>query len=167
MKQQEMFTPSEISSEVTLPETAPKQLSLTISESFLPQENPLKAVQNDLKVKVELSKSLSDFVQQNRLSVTIQGSNYLMVNGWQFALSLFGVVPIITETKEMNRYNETGEVVEYRYYSSCNLVNKDGNVVGRGDALCSNKEAKKRSFDEYAVLSMSQTRANFLFFSAS
>ncbi len=32
-------------------------------------------------------------------------------------------------------------------------------VVGIGYALCSNKEARKRSFDEYAILSMAQTRA--------
>ena len=36
---------------------------------------------------------------------------------------------------------------------------KDGKVVARGFALCSNKEAIKKSFDEYAVLSMAQTRA--------
>jgi hypothetical protein len=36
---------------------------------------------------------------------------------------------------------------------------KDDKVVGFGSAICSNLEGKKKSFDEYAIMSMSQTRA--------
>jgi hypothetical protein len=36
---------------------------------------------------------------------------------------------------------------------------KTGEIISRGFAVCSNKEGKKKSFDEYAVLSMAQTRA--------
>jgi hypothetical protein len=36
---------------------------------------------------------------------------------------------------------------------------KTSSVISRGFAICSNKENKKKAFDEYAVLSMAQTRA--------
>lgn len=51
--------------------------------------------------------------------------------------------------------------VEYfAYRCECSLKNMaTGEIVGSGYALCTNIESKKTGFDEYAVLSMSQTRA--------
>jgi hypothetical protein len=49
---------------------------------------------------------------------------------------------------------------ETKWKADVEIVNiKDGSVVSRGFAVCSDKEAKMKSFDEYAVLSMAQTRA--------
>lgn len=49
---------------------------------------------------------------------------------------------------------------EYKYRCKARLVNiVTGKEMGNGVALCSNEEGKKAAFDEYAVLSMSQTRA--------
>lgn len=46
----------------------------------------------------------------------------------------------------------------FSYKAIAELV-KDGEMVGTGEAICSNAESKKIDFDEYAVLSMAQTRA--------
>ncbi len=52
-------------------------------------------------------------------------------------------------------------VAEYfAYRCDCDLKNMaTGEIVGTGTALCTNIESKKTGFDEYAVLSMAQTRA--------
>jgi hypothetical protein len=63
-------------------------------------------------------------------------------------------MPIITDTKDLS--NET----TIKYMATCEVRNiNTGNVVATGIALCSNAEKTKRYFDEYAILSMAQTRA--------
>lgn len=48
----------------------------------------------------------------------------------------------------------------YNYKCGCEIVNTQNNaIVGRGFGVCSNLELAKVSFDEFAVMSMSQTRA--------
>lgn len=48
----------------------------------------------------------------------------------------------------------------YNYKCGCDIVNSfTGTKVGSGFAMCSNLELAKSSFDEFAVMSMSQTRA--------
>lgn len=49
---------------------------------------------------------------------------------------------------------------EYKYECTCVLKRvATGEIVGQGYALCTNAEEIKVTFDEYAVLSMAQTRA--------
>ena len=48
---------------------------------------------------------------------------------------------------------------EYKYRAEVSLRDKEGKMVGYGVAICSNREAGKKNFDEYAVASMAQTRA--------
>lgn len=93
---------------------------------------------------------LREHIQKNDLSVTIANRNYVMVEGWQFAGGLMGLNPRIVEVKELgpNRWMATAEI-----------TNRAGRVLATGYALCSKAEAKKASFDEYAILSMAQTRA--------
>jgi hypothetical protein len=63
-------------------------------------------------------------------------------------------MPIITDTKDLS--NET----TIKYMATCEVRNiNTGLVVATGIALCSNAEKTKRYFDEYAILSMAQTRA--------
>lgn len=47
----------------------------------------------------------------------------------------------------------------YSYKCGCQIQSIDGKVRGSGFASCSNIELAKSSFDEFAVMSMSQTRA--------
>lgn len=101
-----------------------------------------------------LAKILKTYVVQNNLYTTIQGKNYVHVEGWQFAGGMLGLMPIITETIDLSSGNEV------KWRATCDIIEmKSGKILGRGIAICSNKEGKKKSFDEYAVLSMAQTRA--------
>ena len=103
---------------------------------------------------LQLSNELSKLIREKGLSSNIQGKQFVNVEGWQFAGASLGLMPIITETKDLS--NET----TIKYMATCEVRNiNTGNVVATGIALCSNSEKTKRYFDEYAILSMAQTRA--------
>lgn len=94
---------------------------------------------------------LKDFVIDNNLFVPIQGKNYVMVEGWQFAGGMMGLFPRIVKVENVapGKWQAQAEIVS----------KKTGQIMSTGYAVCSIEEAKKRTFDDYAVLSMAQTRA--------
>lgn len=103
---------------------------------------------------LQLSNELSKLIKEKGLSSNIQGKQFVNVEGWQFAGASLGLMPIITETKDLS--NET----TIKYMATCEVRNiTTGAIVATGIALCSNAEKTKRYFDEYAILSMAQTRA--------
>jgi len=103
---------------------------------------------------LQLSNELSKLIKEKGLSSNIQGKQFVNVEGWQFAGASLGLMPIITDTKDLS--NET----TIKYMAHCEIRNiNSGLVVATGVALCSNGEKTKRYFDEYAILSMAQTRA--------
>lgn len=107
------------------------------------------------KSSFELAKGIKKIIVENQLYTPIKGKNYVNVEGWQLAGMLVGIYPRI---KTLERV-ETG-TDEVKYRAEAALFNlKDGKTVGYGVALCSDKEHSKRSFDEYAIASMAQTRA--------
>lgn len=100
---------------------------------------------------VSMAKVLKDYVIKNNLYANIVGKNYVLVEGWQFAGGLLGLFPKVVEVKDLG---------EGKWFAKVDIVEKrTDKVVSSGFALCSTKESKKRSFDEYAILSMAQTRA--------
>jgi len=48
---------------------------------------------------------------------------------------------------------------EIKYKCKAEILDANDKVIGRGYAICSNREDKKKTFDEYAIMSMAQTRA--------
>lgn len=94
---------------------------------------------------------LKSHIVKHGLFTEIAKKLYVHVEGWQFAGGLMGTFPRIVQVKELgpNRWMAEAEIVQL----------KTGNVISRGFAICDKKESKKASFDEYAVLSMAQTRA--------
>lgn len=97
---------------------------------------------------------LKDHIVKNKLYTNIKGRNYAHVEGWQFAGGLMGLFPIVTSAENVS----TGTEVKWK--ASVDIVNlKTDKITGRGFAICSSKEATKKNFDEYAILSMAQTRA--------
>ena len=103
---------------------------------------------------LKLSTELSQLIKEKGLSSNIQGKQFVNVEGWQFAGASLGLMPIITSTQDLS--NETS----IKYMATCEVRNiTTGTVVATGIALCSNAEKTKRFFDEYAILSMAQTRA--------
>lgn len=97
---------------------------------------------------------LKAHIVKHKLYTTIAGKNYAHVEGWQFAGGLMGLLPRVVAVENLS------SGTEFKWKAQVEIINaKTGQVVGTGFAVCSNKENKKKSFDEYAVLSMAQTRA--------
>lgn len=124
-------------------------------------EVTLTPLNQDLSVSMETAKAtakkLVKFVKENRLSANIAGKDYLMVEAWQFAGALMNLTPIIKEVLHVAPESLDGK--EFKYSATAEIFNDQGILVGRGFAICSNKESKKKVFDEYAIASMAQTRA--------
>ncbi len=122
-----------------------------------------------LHVAMELQK----FVNQNKLTVDIQGKNYPLVEAWQFAGSQLGLYPFLIECKNESSYDERHYQwkdrknnpkekysFHYKYRSLVEIKRfSDDKVVSRGSMVCTNDEHGKHEFAEYAIESMSQTRA--------
>lgn len=101
-----------------------------------------------------MAKALKAHVIQNELFTRISDKNYVHVDGWQFAGALLGTYPIITEVIDLSSKDEM------KWKAVAEVIDRaTGKVVSRGFSVCSNKETKKKSFDEFAILSMAQTRA--------
>jgi len=103
---------------------------------------------------LEVAATLQRFVAEKKLTATIQGKQYPLVEAWQFAGSQLGMIPILKDIKNLSTEDEI------KYEAMVEVIRlSDGLIVSRGYAVCSNKEHSKRRFDEYAIASMSQTRA--------
>ena len=103
---------------------------------------------------MSLSNELASLIKEKKLSTNIQGKQFVNVEGWGYAGAAIGLIPIITEVKDLSKENEV------KYWATCEVRNiASGQVVSIGHAICSNKERTKRTFDEYAICSMAQTRA--------
>lgn len=106
------------------------------------------------KEAMQVAAELQRFVKEKNLTVNIKGKQYPLVESWQFAGSQLGLYPILTDVKDLT----TGQEIKYLATVEIRRIAGD-QLVSRGIAVCSNKEASKRAFDEYAILSMAQTRA--------
>ncbi len=107
-----------------------------------------------IKDMTMMAKVLKNHVVHHKLYTNIKGKNYAHVEGWQFAGGLMGLHPRVTSVENLSNDKEL------KWRADVEIVEtKTGRVISNGFAICSNKEAIKKSFDEYAVLSMAQTRA--------
>ncbi len=99
----------------------------------------------------QMAKILKDHIVKNNLYAAIKEKNYVMVEGWQFAGGLMGLFPRIVKVESIGKD---------KWLAQAEIVNqKTQAVISTGFAICSKEESKKASFDEYAILSMAQTRA--------
>lgn len=98
------------------------------------------------------AKDVKKFIYENNMWMDIHGKGYVFVDGWALMGGMLGISPNVRELENLS--DET----TIRYRAVVDLV-KDGNTVTTGFAICTNKEKGKTNFDEYAVASMSQTRA--------
>lgn len=103
---------------------------------------------------LQVANVLQTFVKDKKLTATIQGKQYPLVEAWQFAGSQLGLYPILTDVQNLSSDKELkySARVEIRRLS-------DDKLLSLGIAICSNLEASKKRFDEYAICSMAQTRA--------
>lgn len=100
-----------------------------------------------------IAHTLKGYADKQGLVTKIQGKAYAQVEAWQYAGSLIGLFPMVTEVVDLSTEKE------FRWRATVEILNNDGQVKARGTAICSNKESKRRNSDEYAICSMAQTRA--------
>jgi len=101
-----------------------------------------------------LANDLTKFIRENKLCQNIQGKEYALVEAWQYAGARLGILAIVDQVTNVSTDNEL------KYQSKVNLYSlKTKQVIGGGFAICSNKEQGKKYYQEFAIASMSQTRA--------
>lgn len=97
---------------------------------------------------------LKTYIVKQGLFSNIQGKNYAHVEGWQFAGGMMNLYPKVIKVENLSNDKEI------KWRADVEIVDmKTGKVVANGFAVCSNKEANKTKNEEYAILSMAQTRA--------
>ncbi|MFD2245613.1 hypothetical protein [Pontibacter ruber] len=103
---------------------------------------------------LHLAVDLAKFIKENRLYQNIQGKEYVNVEGWQYAGSRLGILPVVDHVVNISSDDEI------KYQAKVNLLDlRSQQVVGAGFAICSNKEQGKKYYQEFAIASMAQTRA--------
>lgn len=101
-----------------------------------------------------LANQIRQHVSARRLTANIGGKDYPMVEAWQYAGALVGLFPRVVSCEDISKNGE------YKYRAEVEIIDsRNGEVISRAFAFCSNKEKKKQYFDEYAIASMAQTRA--------
>lgn len=104
-----------------------------------------------------LGRELRRIVVEHGLSQAIKrgAPHHIKVEAWQILGEMLGIYPVIVDTHDITTDGET----EATWQAECQLIDRDGRVVGRGYSVCSQKEENWADRDEYAVMSMAQTRA--------
>lgn len=103
---------------------------------------------------LHLAIDLAKFIKENRLYQNIQGKEYVNVEGWQYAGSRLGILPVVDHVINISTDDEI------KYQAKVNLLDlRSQQVVGAGFAICSNREQGKKYYQEFAIASMAQTRA--------
>jgi len=103
---------------------------------------------------LDLAKDLAKFIKDNKLTTNVQGKEFVNVEGWQYAGSRLGIVPIVEHVINVSSPEEL------KYQAKVTLFDlRHQTTVGAGFAVCSNKESGKKFYQEFAIMSMAQTRA--------
>ena len=110
-------------------------------------DDPVEVVERATRV----ADSLKDVIKQRELYTMIQGKPHVRVEGWQLVGAMLGVTAVCVETVE----------VEGGWKATVEARTADGRVIGSASALCTKNEKRGpwKSADDYARLSMAQTRA--------
>jgi hypothetical protein len=102
----------------------------------------------------KLAAELAKFIKENKLSTQVQGKEFVNVEGWQYAGSRLGIVPVVEHVINVSTEHEL------KYQAKVTLFDmRSQHTVGAGFAVCSNKESGKKFYQEFAIASMAQTRA--------
>ena len=103
-----------------------------------------------------LANQLKQIILKQKLYADINGKQFVTVEGWTTLGAMIGLFPVVEEVKR-EFYN--GEV---RYIATVAIKNLNDQILGRAVGMCSSAEKmgnKPRWKDEYAIMSMAQTRA--------
>lgn len=112
---------------------------------------------NNVAHTKHLAQDVANFIKENKLFSNIQGKAYVNVEGWQYAGTRLGFVPVLKSIVDLS---DPDKDKHYKYSAWMELIHlSEGRVIGGGYATCCNNEKGKHHYDEYAICSMAQTRA--------
>lgn len=125
------------------------------------------------KHALDVANLLKRFVIEQKLTQDIQGKPYPLVEAWQFAGSQFGLYPLLVNCTNESSYEQRHyqwkdrknnprekKTQHFKYRAQVEIRRfADDKVLSRGSMVCTNDEFGKHEFSEYAIESMSQTRA--------
>ena len=97
----------------------------------------------------EVAQALAAVIEAQNLYTTIGRKKHVNVEGWTLLGSMLGVFPVVAWSKE----------TEDGWEARVEAVTRNGEVVGAAEAMCTRKEGRWKTADDYAVRSMAQTRA--------
>jgi hypothetical protein len=117
----------------------------TAAQMIFKTDDPMEIMQRTAEVAV----ALKEFVKSQGLTSVISGRDYLLVEAWQMLGMMLGVTPGKVCTQP----------VENGWESVVELHDRNGRVVGAGEAECLATEKTWKSREDYARKSMAQTRA--------
>jgi len=104
-----------------------------------------------LDIASDLANRLKKMIIDLKLYSNIKGKNYAHVEAWTTMGSMLGIVAMEEESKKLDP-NTWETIVVLKRLS-------DGAVIGRASHVCSRSERSKKTWEEYAIKSMSATRA--------
>ncbi len=117
--------------------------------TLIEQTDPVVIIED----ATNIANQLADIIKQKKLYKRIGNKDHVYVEGWTTLGALIKVFPVLEYSKRLDREDEI------IYESRVIAQTLDEKVVGTGEALCSSKEGNWKGRDEYAIKSMSQTRA--------
>ena len=100
----------------------------------------------------ELIQYMSSKCTGEHYIANINRRQYPKVEWWTTVGMALGIFPIVVSNSRLDR---DGEVI----YEATVELRLNGEALCRAEAICSNKESRWRSADEYAIKSMAATRA--------
>jgi len=83
----------------------------------------------------------------------IKGRQYPKIEWWTTVSASLGLFPQVVHAKRLERESEIA-------YEARVEVRHNGQVIASGEAMCSDRESRWHSADEYAIKSMAITRAS-------
>lgn len=100
-----------------------------------------------------IANALAPIIDQQKLFTLIGKNKHVWVEGWTTMLAMLNIFPSIEFVRNLGRPDEMA------YEARVILKTVEGRIIGSAEHMCSNREAGKSGWAEYAVKSMAQTRA--------
>ena len=97
---------------------------------------------------VETAEAIKSVIDTQKLFHVIHNRKYITVEGWQFTIEAMGA----TAAMEFTTETKTG------FEAKGSLFDKDGNLLSEASMRCDRDEKGKNNWDDFALLSMAQTR---------
>lgn len=113
----------------------------------VPQSSPADRI----AYAASAASEVGQLIEKHNLAQNIQGRRYIKVEGWQLFAQALDMTVLVESVDQLPD--------GHGWRAAAVVQTADGRVVGRGQTVCTRDERRWRDADEYAVMSMAQTRS--------